>query len=149
MAKNQKIAQELITQLFKHLGIKESFEVTETEESIDVVVSSVDPGLIIGHHGDTLDSLQLVLSLMLAKSIGEYKRVSLEVGDYKKNRSDYLKNLALQTKERVLSEQREIFLPNLKPWERREVHLSLQDDDQVISESVGEGKERTLVVKPK
>lgn len=149
MAKNQKIAQELIAQLFKHLGIKEPFEVTETEESIDVVVSSVDPGLIIGHHGDTLDSLQLVLSLMLAKSIGEYKRVSLEVGDYKKNRSDYLKNLALQTKERVLSEQREIFLPNLKPWERREVHLFLQDDDQVISESVGEGKERTLVVKPK
>lgn len=149
MAKNQKIAQELIAQLFKHLGIKEPFEVTETEESIDVVVSSVDPGLIIGHHGDTLDSLQLVLSLMLAKSSGEYKRVSLEVGDYKKNRSDYLKNLATQTKERVLSEQREIFLPNLKPWERREVHLSLQDDDQVISESVGEGKERTLVVKPK
>ncbi len=149
MAKNQKIAQELIAQLFKHLGIKEPFEVTETEESIDIVISSEDPGLIIGHHGDTLDSLQLVLSLMLAKSIGEYKRVSLEVGDYKKNRSDYLKNLALQTKERVLSEQREIFLPNLKPWERREVHLSLQDDDQVISESVGEGKERTLVVKPK
>lgn len=149
MAKNQKIAQELITQLFKHLGIKEPFEVTETEESIDVVVSSDDPGLIIGHHGDTLDSLQLVLSLMLAKSIGEYKRVSLEVGDYKKNRSDYLKSLATQTKERVLSEQREIFLPNLKPWERREVHLFLQDDDQVVSESVGEGKERTLVVKPK
>lgn len=149
MAKNQKIAQELIAQLFKHLGIKEPFEVTETEESIDVVISSVDPGLIIGHHGDTLDSLQLVLSLMLAKSIGEYKRVSLEVGDYKKNRSDYLKNLAAQTKERVMSEQQEVYLPNLKSWERREVHLYLQDDPDVISESVGEGKERTLVVKPK
>lgn len=149
MAKNQKIAEKLIQELFDKLGVKESFEVTESEETIDVVISSDEPGLIIGHHGDTLDSLQLVLSLMLAKSLGEYKRVSVEVGDYKKNRSDYLKNLAGQTKERVLAEGREIFLPNLKPWERREVHLCLHDDPEVISESVGEGKDRTLVVKPK
>lgn len=149
MAQNQKIAKELIEELFKHLGIKESFEVTEGEESIDVVIGSDEPGLIIGHHGDTLDSLQLVISLMLAKKLGEFKRVSVEVGDYKKNRSDYLKNLASQTKERVLSEQREVFLPNLKSWERREVHLYLQEDPEVVTESVGEGKERTLVVKPK
>ena len=149
MAENQKIAKELTKALFDHLGIKESFEVSEKEDSIDIVISSVDPGLIIGHHGDTLDSLQLVLSLMLAKKLGEFKRVSVEVGDYKKNRSDYLKNLAAQTKERVMSEQQEVYLPNLKSWERREVHLYLQDDPDVVSESVGEGKERTLVVKPK
>ena len=149
MAKNQKIAEELTKALFDRLGIKETFEVTGSEDSIDIVISSDDPGLIIGHHGDTLDSLQLILSLMLAKKLGEFKRVSVEVGDYKKNRSDYLKNLASQTKERVVSEQQEVYLPNLKSWERREVHLYLQDDPQVISESVGEGKERTLVVKPK
>lgn len=149
MAENQKITEELITDLFKHLGIKESFEVSEDDETINVVIGSDEPGLIIGHHGDTLDSLQLVLSLMLAKRIGEFKRVSVEVGDYKKNRSDYLKSLAEQTKERVLSEQREVFLPNLKSWERREVHMFLQEDSEVITESVGEGKERTLVVRPK
>lgn len=149
MGKNKKIAEKVVSDLFKDLGIEESFEITESEESVDVVVSSDDPGLIIGYHGDTLDSLQLVLSLMLAKKLGEYKRVSLEVGDYKKNRSDYLKNLAAQTKDRVIAEGTEIFLPNLKPWERREVHLYLQDDGEVVSESVGEGKERTLVVKPK
>ena len=149
MAENKKIAKELTQKLFDHLGIKESFEVTEDEDSINIVVSSVDPGLIIGHHGDTLDSLQLVLSLMLAKKLGEFRRVSLEVGDYKKNRSDYLKSLAAQTKERVVSEQQEVYLPNLKSWERREVHMNLADDPQVISESVGEGKERTLVVKPR
>lgn len=149
MGKNKKIAEELIQELFDKLGVKETFEVTENDETIDVVISSDEPGLIIGHHGDTLDSLQLVLSLMLAKSFGEYKRVSVEVGDYKKNRSDYLRNLAGQTKERVIAEGQEIFLPNLKPWERREVHLYLHDDPEVVSESVGEGKDRTLVVKPK
>ncbi len=149
MAKNKKIAEELIKEFFDHLGIKDSFEVIEGQESIDIVISSDDPGLIIGHHGDTLDSLQLVLSLMLAKKLGEFKRVSVEVGDYKKNRSDYLKNLAAQTKERAMAQQQEVYLPNLKSWERREVHLYLQDDPDVISESVGEGKERTLVIKPK
>lgn len=149
MAENKATTKKLVQELFDSLGIKDSFDVTESEESIDVVINSEDPGLIIGHHGDTLDSIQLVLSLMLAKKLGEFKRVSVEVGDYKKNRSDYLKNLAAQTKDRALSEGQEIFLPNLKSWERREVHMYLTDDPDVISESVGEGKDRTLVVKPK
>ena len=149
MAENTEIAKKLIQELFDNLGIKDSFDLNESEESIDIVINSDDPGLIIGHHGDTLDSMQLVLSLMLAKKLGEFKRVSVEVGDYKKNRSDYLKNLAVQTKERALSEGQEIFLPNLKSWERREVHMHLSEDPDVISESVGEGKDRTLVVKPR
>ncbi|EKD86304.1 MAG: hypothetical protein ACD_37C00365G0001 [uncultured bacterium] len=149
MAKSKNTSEEIVKGLLENLGIKDSFDVDEGEESISVVINSDDPGLIIGHHGDTLDSIQLVLSLMIAKKLGEFKRVSVEVGDYKKNRADYLKNLAQQTKERALSEGREIFLPNLKPWERREVHMFLQEDPEVISESVGEGKERTLVVKPK
>lgn len=153
MAKSEKSTEktigDLVKELFEKLGIKEEFEIKDEEELVEITVSSDEPGLIIGHHGDTLDSLQLVISLMLAKKLGAYKRVTLEVGDYKKNRSDYLKNLAEQTKERVVSEQKEIYLPNLKPWERREVHLYLQDDSDVISESVGEGRERTLVVKPK
>ena len=86
---------------------------------------------------------------MVTKKLGEFKRVNVEVGDYKKNRSDYLKTLATDSKERVLSERKEIYLPNLKPWERREVHMHLADDPEVISESVGEGKERTLVIKPR
>lgn len=149
MAESKKTTEQIIKDLFDAVGVTDTFEVSESEESIDVVINSEDPGLIIGHHGDTLDALQLVISLMVAKNNGEYKRVSVEVGDYKKNRSDYLENLAAQTKDRALSENREIFLPNLKPWERRVVHMHLQEDADVISESVGEGKERTLVVRPR
>ena len=149
MEKNKKTVEKLVQELFDKLGVKEDFEVSENEESIDIVIASDEPGLLIGHHGDTLDSLQLIISLMVAKKLGEFKRVTLEIGDYKKNRSDYLKNLAAQTKDRVLDEQKEIYLPNLKSWERREVHMYLQDDKEVVSESVGEGKDRTLVVKPR
>ncbi|OGH47808.1 MAG: hypothetical protein A3A51_03825 [Candidatus Levybacteria bacterium RIFCSPLOWO2_01_FULL_39_10] len=93
--------------------------------------------------------MQLVLSLIIAKYLGEFKRVTLEVSDYKKNRAEYLESLARETKEKVLSENKEIYLPNLKPWERRIVHLYFKDDRQVMSESTGEGKERTLMVRPK
>ena len=149
MAKGKKTTEEKVKEVLETIGINDSFDVNESEDSIEIILNSEDPGMIIGHHGDTLDSLQLMLSLMIAKESGEFKRVHLEVGDYKKNRSDYLKNLAEQTKQRALTEGREIFLPSLKPWERREVHMYLAEDDAVISESVGEGKERTLVVRPK
>lgn len=148
MAKSKKSTEKKVKEYFDLLGIIEEFEVTEDDESVDVIIESDDPGMIIGHHGDTLDALQLTLALVLAKDYGEFRRVSLEVGDYKKNRSDYLRNLAEQTKERVLQENREIFLPSLKPWERREVHMFLSEDKDVLTESVGEGKDRTLVVKP-
>lgn len=131
------------------LSIDGEFEVKESEDGIDIELETEDAALVIGYHGDTLESLQIILSLIISKKLGEFKRVSLEVGDYKKNRQEWLTTLAQQTKERVLTESKEIYLPDLKAWERRIVHMLLQDDSEVISESVGEGKDRVLVIKPR
>ncbi len=149
IAANNKVIQKTVEDLFNSLEIDGSFDIEDSAEGADIVVDTKDSGMIIGYHGDTLDSLQLLISLMVAKKLGEFKRITLEVGDYKKNRGDWLKTLAAETKEKVLSENREVFLPNLKSWERRIVHLELQEDDEVISESTGEGRERVLVVRPK
>jgi spoIIIJ-associated protein len=119
------------------------------DESIDIVLNTKDTGVVIGYHGDTLEGLQLVLSLCVARKLGRFVRISIDVGDYKKNRTDWLKTLALETKERVLSEGKEMAIPELKSWERRVVHLLLEGDKEVISESQGEGRDRVLVVKPK
>lgn len=148
MAKSTDV-KKIIADFFKSLEIEGDFELTENEEGFDVILETQDSGIVIGHHGDTLESLQIVISLILSKKLGEFKRVSIEVGDYKKNRSEYLKNLALDTKERVLSTSKEIYLPDLKSWERRIVHMLLKDDGEVSSESIGEGKDRVLVIKPK
>lgn len=147
--KVEKKVSKIIEELLKVLEIDGTFELSETEEGYNVVLSTEDSGIVIGHHGDNLEALQIILSLAVSKKLGEFKRISIEVGDYKKNREEWLKNLAQQTKEQVVAENREIFLPELKSWERRIVHVSLQDDKDVMSESVGEGKERTLVIKPK
>jgi spoIIIJ-associated protein len=148
--KEQKIVTKAFGELHKLLGIDGTFEVNaETPDVITIVLQTQDTGIVIGYHGEVLESLQLISSLCISKQLGRFVRVSLEVGDYKKNRTDYLERLAMQTKDRVLQEGREISLPSLKSWERRIVHMYLQDDEEVASESMGEGRERTLVVKPR
>lgn len=149
MAKEKVNPKEKIEEVLKGLEIEGAVEVKENEEGYDVILDTPDSGIVIGHHGDTLEALQIIFSLVISKAMGEYKRISVEIGEYKKNRSEYLEKLAMETKERVLSENKEIYLPDLKSWERRIVHIILQDDPEVTSESVGEGKERTLVVKPR
>lgn len=135
--------------LFNLLQIEGTVSASGSEDGASVVLETEDGGMVIGHHGETLDALQLVLSLVIAKELGEFVRVSLEVGDYRKSREEYLKGLAQSSKERALAEGRDITLPMLKPWERRIIHLMLQDDNEVLSESIGEGKERVLVVRPR
>jgi spoIIIJ-associated protein len=149
MAEINKKIEKVIKNFFASLGIDAKFSILEDEEAIGVTLETEDTGIIIGYHGETLEALQLVLSLLLAKERGEFKRVSLEVGDYKKNRSEWLERLAADAKDRAIDENKEIYLSDLKSWERRVIHLLLQDDKEVVSESTGEGKDRVLVIRPK
>ena len=148
-AKELKDAHKVIESLFQELEIDGTFEATDTEDGIDILLDTQDTGIVIGYHGEILESLQLITSLLVSRKIGRFARVSIEVGEYKKNRSAYLERLAEQVRDRALSENREQEVPNLKSWERRIVHVWLQEDGQVESESVGAGKDRVLVVRPK
>lgn len=147
--KERKDVEQLIEKLFSLLEIEGTFTLEEQVDILDVMMETKDTGIVIGYHGEVLESLQLVLSLAIAKKLGRFVRVSIEVDGYKKNRTEYLHNLAMQVKEKALSENKEQILSALKSWERRIIHLYLQNDEQVTSESEGEGKERVLVIKPR
>lgn len=151
--KEIKTIKEITEKLLKLLDIEGDFEILESKdkeaESVEIVLNTKDTGVVIGYHGDTLEGLQLILSLCVARNLGRFVRISIDVGDYKKNRTEFLKTLALETKERVLAEGKEIAVPELKSWERRIVHLLLEKDGEVMSESQGEGRDRVLVVRPK
>lgn len=134
--------------LIRLLGIDGDFSCSFQEDSIEVVLTTEDSGIVIGYHGEVLESLGLISSLCVSNSIGRFVRVSIDVGDYKKNRTEFLKTLAIQAKERAILERKEIPLPLLRSWERRVVHLLLQEDKEVMTESIGEGRDRTLVIKP-
>ena len=153
--KEIKVIKEIAEKLLKLLDVEGDFDLLETKnkdkdkESMEMVINTKDTGVIIGYHGDTLEGLQLVLSLCVARALGRFVRISIDVGDYKKNRMEILKALVVETKARVLSEGKEIAIPELKSWERRVVHLLLEGDEEVISESQGEGRDRVLIVSPR
>ena len=144
-----KLVEEVVGKLFSALEIDGTFSIEEDGEIINVLMETKDTGLVIGYHGEALESLQLILSLAIAKKLGSFRRVSIEVDGYKKNRVEYLEKLAQQMKEKALEENQEQVLNDLRSWERRVVHMILQDDDAVVSESEGRGRERVLVIKPK
>lgn len=145
----QKI-QEVTEKLFQMLEVSATVEVLSSDETaVQLGLQTEETGMLIGYHGETLESLQTVLSLCASKELGKFVRVSLEVGDYKKNRVEYLKHVVEQAKEQALSQNTGVSLPNLKSWERREVHMMLAEDAEVTTESMGEGRERVLVVKPR
>src|SRR3989344_3818804 len=163
--KEIKIIKDITEKLLKLVDVDGDFEILEPsrnasasvaggtkekeDESVDIVLNTRDTGVVIGYHGDTLEGLQLILSLCVARKLGRFIRISIDVGDYKKNRTEWLKTLAQETKERVLAEGKEIAVPELKSWERRIVHLLLEKDEEVVSESQGEGRDRVLIVRPK
>lgn len=147
--KELKTVEASVEKLFALLEITGTFEAVQNEEGIDITMETADSGMVIGYHGEGLESLQLIISLMVAKKIGRFIRVSIEVDGYKKNRTEYLEKLAEQMREKAISENKEQVVESLKSWERRIVHLILQDDDEVTSESAGTGRERVLIIKPK
>src|ERR1041385_4383304 len=130
-AKEQKLVEKVVDDMLHELEIDGTFVIESNEEIIDVIMETKDTGIVIGYHGEILESLQLVLSLAIAKKLGRFVRISVEVDGYKKNRSDYLEKLAIQVKEKALAENKEQVLMSLKSWERRVIHLFLQNDEQV------------------
>lgn len=108
-----------------------------------------ETGLLIGKKGETLTSIQNILGILLKQQIGEWKRVTVNVGDYREKEEDYLKNLAANALARAKETGEPQNLYNLKAWQRRIVHMYLSEDKDVETESQGEGEERYLVIKPK
>lgn len=145
----QDIVQETAKELFAAIGIEGEFTIAKVDDGFEMVLETEQSGIVIGYRGEVLESLQIVLSLCCAKKLERLVRVAIEVDDYKKSRTDWLESLAQKAKEQAVEEQRGISIPSLRSWERRIVHLFLQDDADVVSESVGQGRERVLVVKPR
>src|SRR6266576_6017757 len=106
-AKERKEVEKLIEKVFALLEIEGTFTLEEQDDMLDVMMETKDTGIVIGYHGEVLESLQLVLSLAIAKKLGRFVRVSVEVDGYKKNRTEYLHNLAMQVKDKALAENKE------------------------------------------
>jgi spoIIIJ-associated protein len=104
-------------------------------------------GLIIGHRGETLDSLQYLVSLVINKNNdGKYKKVILDTENYRLKREETLKRLATKIAYKVRKTNRAVKLEPMNPYERRIIHAALQNDSYVVTYSEGEEPYRKVVV---
>ncbi len=142
--------KQITEDLLSRIGVMGTVTVDIDEtESFRVHIETEETGLLIGFHGRTLESLQIILGIIVSKELNTWVKVYVNVGDYREKREEALMLMAQHAAERALAAGREIELANLSASERRVIHLTLSGDDRVETESVGEGNRRTLLVKPK
>jgi spoIIIJ-associated protein len=140
-----------VEELLSDLEIEAQAEVTADEENqvLSVQLESPQAAMLIGFHGETLHSLQLILSFAAHKIFEEWTRVVINVGDYRQKREEQLKKLALNLAMKAKFSGETQAIPNLNATERRIIHLALADHPDVVSQSEGVGRERILTIKPK
>lgn len=117
--------------------------------SLNVDFEGEDMGILIGKRGQTLDSLQYLVSLVVNKNQKNYVRVKLDTEDYRKRRKDTLENLAKNIASKVKKTRKSVSLEAMNPYERRIIHSALQNSKYVETYSEGNEPYRHVVVAPK
>ena len=120
--------------------------VNEEEHIIEVELKGDDMGILIGKRGQTLDSLQYLVSLVVNKDSEDYIRVKVDTEDYRKRRKETLENLAKNIASKVKRTRRTVALEPMNPYERRVIHSALQNDRYVCTKSEGEEPYRKVVI---
>ncbi len=121
-------------------------EYKEEEKELSIDLSGDDMGVLIGKRGQTLDSLQYLVSLIVNKESTDYIRVKVDTENYRKRRQDTLENLAKNIAFKVKRTKRTVSLEPMNPYERRIIHSALQNDKFVTTHSEGEEPYRHVVV---
>ena len=137
---------EFLSKVFAAMNLTVKINVNITEESVDVDLVGDDMGVLIGKRGQTLDSLQYLVSLVVNKKSDKYLRVKLDTENYRERRKETLENLAKNIAFKVKRTKRPVSLEPMNPYERRVIHSALQNDRYVTTKSEGEEPFRHVVV---
>ena len=148
----KKVAEEAKTFLagvFAGMHLAVTMECRMTEERIMINLVGDGLGILIGKHGQTLDALQYLTNLAAGKSFRHHYFILLDVENYRERRQDTLEALARRLAGKVKRTGEEVRLEPMAAGERRIIHLALQDDHAVSTDSEGEAPYRYVVIRPK
>lgn len=135
--------------LLDNMNIKYSLKGVQNDDGIYIDISGEDMGKIIGHHGETLDSMQYLVSLIVNRDREEYLRVTLDTEGYRGRREQTLIRLAHRLAQKASRSGHRMRLEPMNPYERRIIHYALQNDAGVTTASEGEEPNRRVVITPK
>lgn len=153
---------DILDNLLGMLLLEGSYEIEETDENFSVSIETKDAGRLIGARGESLDALQMLVNQMAAKKVGEegparnaslaiaggFKRVVIDVEGWRKQKEDELKTSAESWGKQVLESGQSMDLEPMAPWQRRIIHMVISEMEGLASESIGEGRDRHIVIKP-
>ena len=141
-------AKDFLKEVFDAMNLAVIIDVKydETENSMDIDLSGDEMGVLIGKRGQTLDSLQYLVSLVVNKDMDNYIRVKVDTENYRQRRKETLENLAKNISYKVKRTKRPVSLEPMNPYERRIIHSALQNDRYVTTHSEGEEPYRHVVV---
>ena len=142
-------AMDFLSTIFKKFDIDVKINVTEGEEFITLDLIGKDLGILIGRRGETLDALQYLTNLTVARHFEERCKIILDVEGYRSKREESLARLAKKLADRVKESGKNMSLEPMSPYERRIIHTVLQSDDQVRTFSEGEEPYRKVVIAKK
>ena len=141
-------AKDFLKEVFEAMNLVVVVDVKydEADNSMDIDLSGDEMGVLIGKRGQTLDSLQYLVSLVVNKNAENYIRVKVDTENYRQRRKDTLENLAKNISYKVKRTKRPVSLEPMNPYERRIIHSALQNDKYVTTHSEGEEPYRHVVV---
>ncbi len=140
-----------IKQLLADMEIDAEVEMTEGENGeVRINISGESAAILIGHHGETLDSLQYLANLAANKRVdgkkGEYVKISVDVEGYRAKREETLRALARRMAGRVLKYKKSVMLEPMNPYERRIIHSEIQNMEGVSTNSIGSENNRKVII---
>ncbi|MCT4597300.1 MAG: protein jag [Vallitalea sp.] len=142
------VATKFLEDIFKVMDLKVNIEINIKDQNMDIELSGSSMGVLIGKRGQTLDSLQYLVSLVVNKESDKYVRVKLDTENYRERRKETLENLAKNLAYKVRKTHRKFSLEPMNPYERRIIHSTLQNDKYVETHSEGEEPYRKVVITP-
>ena len=144
----EKAAVDFLKQVFGAMNMEVTIETSydASERELAVNMTGDDMGILIGKRGQTLDSLQYLVSLVVNKESDGYLRVKLDTENYRSRRKETLETLARNIAYKVKRTRRSVSLEPMNPYERRIIHAALQNDKYVVTRSEGEDPFRHVVI---
>ena len=142
------IARIFLDDVFKAMNLEVVIDIkyNEATRAMDIDLSGKEMGVLIGKRGQTLDSLQYLVSLVVNKDVEDYIRVKVDTENYRQRRKETLENLAKNISYKVKRTKRPVSLEPMNPYERRIIHSALQNDRYVTTHSEGDEPFRHVVV---
>jgi spoIIIJ-associated protein len=145
----EQVAVEALRAILAHMGLGATLIEVRGRDPLTLNVRSAtgeDLSLLIGRRGDTLASLQLLVALIVSKQTGQRERIVVDAEGYRDRREENLRSLAQRVAQQVRRSQTAVTLEAMPPNERRIIHMELADDEDLSTESSGEGEQRRIVI---